>query len=552
MKQIDTSGLSFIRLREEDMYYVDKSLLIKDIIESNRCGIYLFTRPRRFGKTTNLSMLDAFFNIKYKDNAWFDDLAISQFPDFEGYRNAYPVISLNMKNAKAPDYGGFLDAMRTVILDALKKHLYLLDFNGLTPDEHMLFDALFSRSASSEQLRSSIGHLSNILERYHEKKVIILIDEYDRAVSDMFGEESHRPIMEFLGEFMNYSLKNNDSIQMAYVTGIMQIAKDSIFSDLNNIIVDNIVSTISDERFGFTETEVEQILSYYGHPERFDEVKQWYDGYRFGDAEVYNPFSVMSYIMRGFKPSSYWVNSGGDTVLRWMLGRINGSNFSRILGLVEGGSLRTDLTSSLRYASINTRDVPLYSLMVMSGYLKAVPAENGQYDLSVPNREVAMMIDELMKDMIPIDEDLFLDFNRAVLDCDAAKMTSFLQAILMEGGYLNLNAENSYSLVLMTLMHALTKRYEVKTEYETGNGRADIVLKPRYEGTTSMIFELKKVDSEDLLDRGVEDALDQIRDRRYHMGMPGKVALIGMSFFGKIPKVAMEIVDNGPDGFSYA
>lgn len=164
--------------------------------------------------------------------------------------------------------------------------------------------------------------------------------------------------MEFLGEFMNYSLKNNDSVQMAYVTGIMQIAKDSIFSDLNNIIVDNIFSTISDERFGFTETEVKQILSYYGHPERFDEVKQWYDGYRFGDAEVYNPFSVMNYIMRGFKPSSYWVDSGGDTVLRWMLGRINGSNFSRILGLVEGGSLRTDLTSSLRYASINTRDVP--------------------------------------------------------------------------------------------------------------------------------------------------------------------------------------------------
>ena len=378
MKQIDTSGLSFIRLREEDMYYVDKSLLIKDIIESNRCGIYLFTRPRRFGKTTNLSMLDAFFNIKYKGNAWFDDLAISQYPEFEGYRNAYPVISLNMKNAKAPDYEGFLDAMRTVVLDALKKHLYLLDYNGLTPDEHMLFDALFSRSASSEQLRSSIGHLSNILERYHEKKVIILIDEYDRAVSDMFGEESPRPIMEFLGEFMNYSLKNNDSIQMAYVTGIMQIAKESIFSDLNNIIVDNIFSTISDERFGFAETEVKQILSYYGHPERFDEVKQWYDGYRFGDAEVYNPFSVMSYIMRGFKSSSYWVNSGGDTVLRWMLGRINGSNFSRILGLVEGGSLTTDLTSSLRYASINTRDVPLYSLMVMSGYLKAVPAENGQ------------------------------------------------------------------------------------------------------------------------------------------------------------------------------
>ena len=267
MKQIDTCGLSFPDIRDDDKYYVDKTLLIKDILDGNPRGVYLFTRPRRFGKTTNLSMLNAFFNIKYKGNTWFDGLEISKYPEYEKYKNAFPVLYLNLKGTDAPNYDAFLAAMQSAVLDSLKKHLYLLDYDKVTKDEQLLFDALFTGTASYEQLRTSVVKITEILERYHGRKVVVLIDEYDRAVSDAFGTESHKPMMEFLGVFLSPILKNNESLQMAYITGIMQITKESIFSGLNNLKVNNVFSVESDERFGFTESEVKELLSYYGNPE---------------------------------------------------------------------------------------------------------------------------------------------------------------------------------------------------------------------------------------------------------------------------------------------
>ena len=551
MKQIDTCGLSFPDIRDDDKYYVDKTLLIKDILDANDRGIYLFTRPRRFGKTTNLSMLNAFFNIKYKGNTWFDDLEISKYPEYEQYKNAFPVLYLNLKGTDAPNYDAFLAAMQSIVLESLKEHAYLLDYNKVMKDEQLLFDALFTGTANYEQLRASVAKISQILERYHGKKVIVLIDEYDRAVSDTFGKESHREMMSFLGAFLSSILKNNNSLQMAYVTGVMQIAKESIFSDLNNIAVDNIFSTESDERFGFTESEVKELLSYYGHPEKFGEAKEWYDGYRFGDAEVYNPFSIMNYVWRKFNPVPYWSNSGGDSVVRWLFERIGGGNFSRIHDLVEGGTIRIKLESSLRYEEISLRETSIFSLMAMSGYLKAVPAGDGLYDVTLPNREVRDRVAKTLEDTAHIDSDCFTDFNRAVLDGDADTMAAIFQRILLEGSYFNLNAENAYGLILMTILHEVAKWYEVRTEYESGNGRTDIILKPRREGMVPMIFELKKVNFENELDAGLDDAIRQIHKRRYYLGMPGKVVLAGMSVYGKIPKARIEIIDNGPEGTSY-
>lgn len=542
MRQIDTGGLSFSELRRRDKYYVDKSLLIKDILESNDSGVYLFTRPRRFGKTTNLTMLNAFFNMKYRDNIWFDDLEISNHHQFDVYKNAFPVINLNLKSSKSPDYSNFLEAMQSVVRNALKEHLPLLEYDGLFPDERKLFHDLFNSEASREQLKFSVHTISGALERLYGQKVIVLIDEYDRAVADSFGTDSHRPMMDFLGEFMNASIKNNDSLQMAVVTGVMQIAKESIFSDLNNVKVNNVFSEASDERFGFTEEEVADALSEYGHPDLIEEAKKWYDGYRFGKANVYNPFSIMNYISDGFRPMTYWSNSGGDSVFRWLLDRVGDSSFSSILSLISGGSVRTRIQPSLRYEKVNSKDVSLYSLMVMSGYLNAVHIEGDVYDVSIPNLEVQKMVDDLIEDLSPINDDLFLEFNRAVLDCNADAMSRILQDILLDGSYLNLNLENAYELILMTIMHAMTRRFEVKTEYEAGNGRTDIILKPRTEGTVPMIFELKRVRSEDDLDSGLDEAMKQIHSRRYHLGMSGKVVLVGMSFFGKIPKVRVEAI----------
>ena len=551
MKEINTGGLSFSELRNEGKYYVDKTLLIKDILDNDNRGVYLFTRPRRFGKTTNLSMLDAFFNLKYKGNTWFDDLEISKYPEYEKYKNAFPVIHLDLRPAKENTYEDFIGGMRTVLSEAFEPHRYLLDSPDLRKPVRDLFDSLDDRNTSIDVLKNSVKMLCDALKAYHGRNVIILIDEYDRAVSDAFGKESHRPMMDFLGAFLSPILKNNNSLQMAYVTGVMQIAKESIFSDLNNIAVDNIFSTESDERFGFTESEVKELLSYYGHPEKFGEAKEWYDGYRFGDAEVYNPFSIMNYVWRKFNPVPYWSNSGGDSVVRWLFERIGGGNFSRIHDLVEGGTIRIKLESSLRYEEISLRETSIFSLMAMSGYLMAVPAGDGLYDVTLPNREVRDRVAKTLEDTAHIDSDCFTDFNRAVLDGDADTMAAIFQRILLEGSYFNLNAENAYGLILMTILHEVAKWYEVRTEYESGNGRTDIILKPRREGMVPMIFELKKVNFENELDAGLDDAIRQIHKRRYYLGMPGKVVLAGMSVYGKIPKARIEIIDNGLDGTSY-
>lgn len=258
VKKIDTGGYSFARIREEDCYYVDKTLLIKDIFDNNIGGIYLFTRPRRFGKTLNLSMIDAYFNINYRGNTWFDSLAISEHPELDGYKNSFPVIHMDLRNAKTGSnqtYEDFIEKIGVILYGIFDRFRYLLESDKTDDDKKALFEKILRMDISPDQMQMSIPMLCSMLRMYHGKKVIVLIDEYDRAVSDSFGSESHRPILDFLGGFLEPILKNNPDVQMAYVTGVMQIAKESIFSGINNITVNNTFSVRSDERFGFTETE---------------------------------------------------------------------------------------------------------------------------------------------------------------------------------------------------------------------------------------------------------------------------------------------------------
>jgi len=292
MKQVSLGGVTFADMREKDRYYVDKTLLIKDVIDAEDDGVYLFTRPRRFGKTTNLSMLDAFFNIKYRGNTWFDGLAISEHPEYEKFKNAFPVIHVDLGNAEADTYGSFLSGTRLALSIAFMEHSYLKDWSETPESVKELFSTLDLNTAPEDDVISSVNKLASALAKYHGRNPVILIDEYGRAVSDNFGEESHKPMMSFLSRFMYASVKGNPFKQMVYVTGVMQIAQQSIFSGLNNVYVNNIFSDESDERFGFTESEVKEILEYYGYPDKLDEVREWYDGYRFGNTDVYNPYSI--------------------------------------------------------------------------------------------------------------------------------------------------------------------------------------------------------------------------------------------------------------------
>ncbi len=547
MKQVSLGGHSFATMREKDRYYVDKTLLIKDVIDAEDDRVYLFTRPRRFGKTTNLTMLDAFFNEEYKGNTWFYGLEISNYPEYDKYKNAFPVIRLDLNDTKASTYESFVNKLRTAVKKAYTPHEYLLNDPNVDPDFVDIFRSVKRRDIAEDFLETSLDDLSEAIFMFSGKKPIILIDEYDCAVSDYFGEESHRKILDFLGGFLRSAVKTNANRSIVYMTGVMQIAQESIFSGLNNVKVNNIFSTRSDERFGFTESEVKGILEYYGHPEKLDEVREWYDGYRFGNADVYNPFSIMNYVDEGFEPTAYWANSGGDSIVRHLLERINSDNLDKIINLFTRNKAQTKLKQQLTYRSVYSSDVSLFSLMAMTGYLNAVPVDNGIYEISIPNAEVLEIFADIVDEITPIDDTDFIAFNRAVLDGDAERIVKVLEKILITASYMDLNPstpENPYEMIVATLLIGVCKRYTVRTQREADLGRSDIIMFPKAEGDVGMVFELKTVGSEDEMDAGVEEAMDQIHKKGYHKEMPGKdVVILGICFWSKLAKARTEIVE---------
>lgn len=408
-KQIDMGGIPFSQLIERNKYYVDKTMLIADVLNAGDSNVYLFTRPRRFGKSTNLSMLDAFFNIVYRGNTWFDGLQISNHPEFDDYKNAFPVIYLNLKSARSESYGKFLDGIRSAVLKCYRSHSYLFEQGNVPEELSYIFDTLKTWETPEAPLIESVNLLASELSKFHKKRAIILIDEYDKAVTSAFGKDPHKDILSFLREFLSSSLKDTNSIQMAYITGITQIAEESIFSGLNNVCTYNIFSQEFGERFGFTETEVADALEYYDHPEKMAEAKEWFDGYRFGKAEVYNPFSIMMYITKGFEPDQFWANTGSDIAIRWLLDRIDDKNLGEVLSLIDGGKVNAKLKATLIFSKIAKDKNALYSIMAMSGYLKAVPAGNGTFDISIPNKEVKGVLDELLDALNPVDNQDFID-----------------------------------------------------------------------------------------------------------------------------------------------
>ena len=543
MKQVDTGGLSFQEIREDGKYYVDKSLLIKDMLETNDRGVYLYTRPRRFGKTTNITMLDAFFNLEYKGNAWFDGLAISECPEYASYKNRFPVISLNLKDTVAEGYDEYVGLLRNAIRRAFLPFRHLLDRGDVYEDEKDEIRAVLNRTLDITTLSSSLLDLSEILSRCHGEKVVILIDEYDRAVMDSLGKDIQKDIVRILSQLLSSTLKNNDNLQMGYVTGISQITKADIFSGLNNLSVNNVFSIRSDERFGFTEDDVERILEYYGHPEKIDEVRSWYDGYRFGNAEIYNPFSVMKYVQEGFRPKGYWVGTSSDNPARWLLRRTDAS-MAEFSELLAGSSLNRTLNDSISSDRLSLSDTDdLHTLMVLTGYLKAVPLGGWNHSISIPNGEVMEALDRIVAEGVRLDSTRFDEFCLAVLDGDVDRMTETLQFILVGSSYMTGRAEFPYEAVLMTIMRGIVARYDTRVEREEGNGRVDIVMIPKRDGEPSMIFELKVADTENALDSEAGDAIAQIHERKYYLGMTGRVMLYGISFWGKVPRIKLEVLD---------
>ena len=528
----------FKRVRSDGGYYIDKSALIDDIIHT-AVQVCLFTRPRRFGKTLNLSMLDAYFNEKYTGNTWFDDLRISELRPDDSMKNSFIVITLSMKDLKTNSYEDYLWKLGRKIGDIYDSFPELERSEKISNRQRASYRDISMVSADEKTLQLSLFDLTRMLEAEYGRKVILLIDEYDNAVNEAGTEELRKEILDFMSEFLSPALKSNTSLAFAVVTGVMQIAKASIFSGLNNLYVNSVFDRGFDEYWGFTENEVRKLCADFGDESKFEKAKEWYDGYRFGIVDVYNPWSVLNYVKAEFDAKPYWSNTSSNSILHTMYENVDLSRFGTLLDIYDDG-IEVDLDTTVTYADSLFSERVMYSVMVMTGYLKAVHVAGDSYVISIPNGEVRRIVSKMLSDDVGAESKGFREFSNAVLKGDVDSMEKLLGEILCQGSYLNLKDESCYELVVMTVLYSIASDYRIRTESERGNGRVDIILEPKHPGIVPIIIELKKSAEEKDLEADARAGLRQIHEKRYYFGMKGTILLYGISFLGKIPFIVHE------------
>ena len=544
MRDVPIGNDDFMSIRDDDGYYVDKTKLIEDILGSRNTKVFLFTRPRRFGKTLNLSMLDAFFNLEYKGKAekWFAGLKVSERKDLMAVANQDPVIFISLKDLDTKDFGQFLRDYSAKFQEVCLGFEYLRKWDTDSELKEK-FELLYRGKADLAGLKRSIRDLSMALEAFHGRKVIVLIDEYDNPINGSYGRAVQEDILDFMKGLMSNSLKTNKSLRFGVVTGVMQIAKESIFSGINNLYVDNVLSTEFDEEYGFTENEVKEMLSYYGHPEKMDEVKEWYDGYRFGDADIYNPWSLLNYISRNFTPAPYWAGTSGNDILDTLVENADENTWQELIDLGNGCTISHYIEPTITMDDIGEGGESIYSVLVMSGYLNAIESD-GLYDLSIPNNEMRGVYLKFLSKGMGTGADVY--FRRvfdAMREGDVGNVeTTLFDLLAKKIPFFAISKESDYQKILAVAAMCTQGKYVTTMEEESGNGRVDIKMVSKTSKYPHIVMELKKTDSNDpdIWSKEADDAIAQIREKKYHHGLSGKVLLYGICFHGKEVKVIME------------
>lgn len=541
MRDIPIGVQDFKKMRDGGYYYVDKTELIEQILDSPGTEVFQFTRPRRFGKSLNLSMLDAFLNVRYQRNRWFDGLRISEREDLLVHKNSSPVIYFDFKDLDSGSYEGFIQGMRNKMAD-----LYGMNaesFSNAQSKPKTDFDSIMNKSSDIDTLCRSLLYLARSMEIRYGKKVILLLDEYDNPIQNAYGENDFERILDFMRIMLGSVLKGNESLGFAVMTGVLQISKESIFSGLNNLYVNNIFSKASDEMFGFTPSEVQRLCEDYGHPERYEEAREWYDGYVFGDAEIYNPWSLLSYVKNGMDPKAYWTGTSGNSIIKDLMSRTDINTTDNLRILASGGAIRQKVDPTVVYGDIHSNRSAIYSIMAMSGYLKAIPREN-HHELSIPNKEIYGVFADMMSANLIEGSSALEMFTDAVVGHDVETMSRTLYDMISESvGFKVLDNEHSYQAFITGMLLYLSGRYDVTADMESGNGFYDIRMQPRREGDINIVLELKRrkrSDGRKTVDKLAMEAIDQIKGKDYYHGMRGNTILYGIAFDSKLPYIVSE------------
>lgn len=515
MKLLPTGIENFKTMIDKSAYYVDKTKFIEDVLSEQ---VVLYTRPRRFGKTLNMSMLYYFFSIKEKENAYlFDGLNISKNKDALKVQNKYPTIFISLKEMKSLTFDAQISSFSNVIYELLEKNLEILSSDQLSDTTKDILNKLHNRSSSAEDLKISLRVITNALYTYYQQKVIVLIDEYDVPLQAAYQNNYYEEMVEFLRSVFSSALKTNDALEKGVMTGCLRISKESIFTGLNNFTAYSVLNNISSESFGFTELEVKQLLKDYNLSEKMDEVKEWYDGYQFGNKEIYNPWSTLMYVKNitqdvSFKPISFWANtSGNDLVVKYIQ---NGDKKLRkeFDVLMSGQSLIKYIKPELTYREMDNIN-NIYSFLLLTGYLKVIKdrGEN-QYELVIPNKEVYEIYKQSFMSYF---EDYTTsrkgELYQELVDGDAKKINLLLNDILLRSISYFDNQESFYHGFLVGLLND----YEVVSNRESGNGRFDVCVLPENILGTVVLIECKHSISEDDLIDDAKEGARQIVEKKY-------------------------------------
>lgn len=558
----------FRKLRESHFYYVDKTRLIEQLL-LNWSEVTLFTRPRRFGKTLNMSMLKSFFDIG-TDKALFDGLYISGNKELcDEYMGKFPVIFLSLKSVEGLTYGEAFEAFVSIMGKEVTRLSFLADSDKLTQIEQEQYKGLTIMKNGrlvfdKEKLISSLQLLSQLLYKHYGKKVVILIDEYDVPLDKAFQNGYYKEMVSLIGGLFGQALKTNEFLQFAVLTGCLRISKESIFTGLNNFKVMSITDSRFDEQFGFTDTEVKKLLSDYGMDSHFDEVKEWYDGYHFGKADVYCPWDVINHVdhLRDdseAKPQTYWINSSGNSLVRRLINRADSSTKDEIERLIAGEAIEKVIRQDLTYDEIENSIDNIWSVLFTTGYLtkigevKLPDSESYAYKLVIPNKEVrevfVLQIQEWFKAVVANDNDTMKLLSKAILDKDETLLARQLNIVMGRMiSILDTKApddmkENFYHGLLLGLLRGSNPDWLIKSNRESGDGFSDILIKPE-NPDLGIVIEVKYAKEFKGLDAACDAAMAQIKQKRYDETLRDEgrcdILVYGIAFCRKRCKVAGE------------
>lgn len=543
-------GISDYVRAQSEYYYVDKTLLIKEFLDQKPL-VSLFTRPRRFGKTLNMDMLRVFFEISDEDTSkYFADKAIWKCgEEYQSHQGKYPVIFLTFKDVKFDTWESTIDKIRGLLQEEYGRHQELLSSDKLSQYEKEYFAKILDASANEVELTSALERLSKMLATHYGKAPIIIIDEYDTPIQEGYSKDFYDEIISFMRNFFSGAFKDNKNLSYGFLTGILRIAQESIFSGLNNLTVNSVMDEEYDSFFGFTSNEVKEMLEYYAMTEKESELKEWYDGYLFGNEEIYNPWSVINYISRGGIPQAYWVNTGNNEILEDVMRVATDDITERLYALLQGDRVVARIDQNVVYKSLAEDPANIYSLLLVAGYLKTPKKElqaDGSYlcEVSIPNREIAAVYkSEILSHFLQIGAITRTTANKiaeSLYANDYKKLQSAVAEYMDKSiSFYDGGAEGFYHGLMLGLIALMDNQYKIKSNRESGDGRYDVCLIPREKRYPGIILELKweKGLGEAALDSLADEALVQIDALRYDSEMKedGIIDILkfGIAFSGK-------------------